>query len=210
MKEKTARREPFRDARVRLSVVAACLAAALGPVGGCCTTTTAAAGGGTTTSGADQPSDVGDETPSRVFSKLTPVLVVETIEPSLELWVDRLGFVKTMEVPTESGLGFVGLGRDGIEIMYQTKASVAADDASLDIPNGVPLSTLYIEVEDLDWIVERLGDVEVLVPLRETDYGMREIFIREPGGYTVGFAESLAPTDDSEGAAEPAARPGGS
>ena len=31
--------------------------------------------------------------------KLTPVLVVDAIEPCLSFWVDRLGFEKTVEVP---------------------------------------------------------------------------------------------------------------
>ena len=133
-----------------------------------------------------------------MFTKSTPVLVVETIEPSLSLWVDRLGFTKTMEVPHESALGFVGLERDGVEIMYQSRASAVADDENFIGEDTDHSSIIYIEVADLDWIVERLGDVEVVVPLRETDYGMREVFIREPGGHIIGFAGRV--TD--EGSAE--------
>ena len=65
------------------------------------------------------------------ISKLTPVLMVEAIEPVLDFWIKRLGFNKTTEVPHEGHLGFVILEKDGIEIMYQTKASVAADIAPL-------------------------------------------------------------------------------
>ena len=36
---------------------------------------------------------------------LTPVLVVDAIEPVLGFWVDRLGFKKTTEVPHEGRLG---------------------------------------------------------------------------------------------------------
>jgi len=33
------------------------------------------------------------------MKKLTPILLVKEIEPSLPFWVDRLGFKKTVEVP---------------------------------------------------------------------------------------------------------------
>ena len=60
------------------------------------------------------------------FKKLSPVLVVERIEPCLPFW-QRLGFEKTVEVPYEGALGFAILACDGIEVMYQSVASVKAD-----------------------------------------------------------------------------------
>ena len=58
------------------------------------------------------------------MNRLTPVLMVEAIEPCLPFWVDRLGFSKTVEVPHGDRLGFAILVRDGVELMYQTRASV--------------------------------------------------------------------------------------
>jgi hypothetical protein len=34
-----------------------------------------------------------------------------------------------------------------------------------------------------------VGDYELLVPRRKTFYGAEEIFVREPGGNVVGFAQ---------------------
>ena len=59
--------------------------------------------------------------------KLSPLLTVEAIEPCLSFWVERLGFAKTVEVPDGASLGFVILAKDGVEIMYQSRASVAKD-----------------------------------------------------------------------------------
>jgi len=59
--------------------------------------------------------------------KITPVLIVEQIEPSLEFWVNRMGFEKIVEVPEEDRLGFVILVRNGVELMLQTEASVRKD-----------------------------------------------------------------------------------
>lgn len=65
------------------------------------------------------------------FKRLTPVLFVEKIEPSLDFWVTRLGFQKTVEVPEGDALGFVALERDGIEVMLQSYASADKDSPAV-------------------------------------------------------------------------------
>ncbi len=124
-----------------------------------------------------------------MMKKLTPVLVVEEIEPCLKFWVDRLGFQKTAEVPEGSKLGFVILAKDNVEIMYQSRASVNKDVPAFAGLKLSPSTFLYIEVEKLDPILERLKGAEVEVPERKTFYGAREIGVREPGGNHVLFAE---------------------
>jgi hypothetical protein len=126
--------------------------------------------------------------------KMTPVLVVERIEPSLALWVERLGFEKAIEVPEGDHLGFVGLSREGLEVMYQTRESVETEIATADLPRALlpdPKSrtTLFCEVDDLREIRERLSGLDVLLPYRKTAYGAEELWLREPGGHIVGFAE---------------------
>ena len=66
-----------------------------------------------------------------MMKKLTPVIVVDHIERCLPFWVDHLGFKKTTEVPDGDKLGVVILAKGNVEIMYQTKASVAKDYSSL-------------------------------------------------------------------------------
>jgi uncharacterized glyoxalase superfamily protein PhnB len=120
--------------------------------------------------------------------KLTPILTVDAIEPCLPFWLDRLGFTKTTEVPHEDRLGFVILERDGIEVMYQTIDSVAADLPALaSLPRGG--SILFIEVDDIGAIEKAMAGADIVVPRRSTFYGADEVFAREPGGHIVGFAE---------------------
>ena len=121
------------------------------------------------------------------MKKLTPILVVEAIEPSLGFWVDALGFAKTAEVPHGDALGFVILEKGGYEVMMQTIASMKADvPATVPPPGG---SVLFLEIEDLSAIQEAVAAYELLVPRRKTFYGAEEIFVREPGGNVVGFAQ---------------------
>jgi len=120
--------------------------------------------------------------------KITPILLVDEIEPSLKFWVDKLGFEKTVEVPEGDKLAFVILQKDGTEVMLQSRESVRKDvgDAA-----GALLelgASLYIEVDDFGDALKRVKGAEVLVPERVTFYGMREIFVREPGRHVVGFA----------------------
>src|SRR5574338_152244 len=64
------------------------------------------------------------------MKKLTPVIMVEAIEPCLPFW-ERLGFSKTAEVPEGGRLGFVILAKDAVEVMYQTHESVEKDAPGL-------------------------------------------------------------------------------
>ena len=122
------------------------------------------------------------------LQRLTPVLVVDAIEPALAFWMDRLDFQKTAEVPHDGRLGFVILERDGVQIMYQTRASAAADVPPLaDTPARGTF--LFLEVDDLDAIAGILTDVKPVVPRRRTFYGADELIVREPGGNVVTFAQ---------------------
>jgi hypothetical protein len=125
---------------------------------------------------------------STVVKKLTPVLMVQAIEPCLPLWVDRLGWSKVAEVPHGDTLGFVILVKDGVEIMYQTFASVEDDTGPFTHPNAASVG-LFLEVADLEAIVAQIDGLEVALPRRRTAYGMDEIGIREPGGHLVLFAQ---------------------
>ena len=129
---------------------------------------------------------------SSTVKKLTPVLMVDAIEPCLPLWVDRLGWEKTAEVPEGDKLGFVILAKDGIEVMYQTWVSVEKDVGHAP-KRAVGTSVgLFIEVTDLDAIVERLEGVPLVLPRRKTFYGMEEVGVAEAGGHTVVFAQPVA------------------
>ena len=131
------------------------------------------------------------ETSRTIVRKLAPVIVVDAIEPCLPFWVDRLQFKKTVEVPEGGALGFVILERDGVEVMYQTRASLAHDIPALAEIRGHS-AALFIEVTDVDGVERAMKGAEVVVPRRRTPYGMDEVGVREPGGHVVIFAQPVA------------------
>jgi uncharacterized glyoxalase superfamily protein PhnB len=123
------------------------------------------------------------------MKKATPIIVVDAVEPCLPFWTERLGFTVTAEVPHEGRLGFVILTAGGVEIMYQTRAGIEADVASVAASGAGTRSLLFVEVADVADVARRLEGVEVMVPMRKTFYGSEEFFVRAPCGTVVGFAQ---------------------
>jgi uncharacterized glyoxalase superfamily protein PhnB len=121
--------------------------------------------------------------------KVTAVLLVEEIEPCLNFWVDRLGFSKTVEVPDGDKLAFVILQKGATEVMYQTFASVEKDNAQVAKDARKGPTFLYVEVDDLDAVIAALKGVPVVMPVRTTFYGAKEIGVKDPAGHYVTFAQ---------------------
>lgn len=122
------------------------------------------------------------------MKKLTPVLVVEAIEPQLPFWVGRLGFARTVEVPHGDALGFVILARGGVEVMLQARASVREDAPPLgDTQAGQ--AVLFVEVADLAAVERALDGLPLVFPRRRTFYGSEEVCARDPAGNAITFAQ---------------------
>lgn len=124
------------------------------------------------------------------LKRITPILLVDEIEPCIPFW-EALGFDKMADVEHEGRLGFVILEKSGLEIMYQTRASVEADIPALgDAPGGGTF--LFLEVMDLDVTIECIEGAPIVFPRRKTFYGMEEIGVREPGGNAITFAMAVS------------------
>jgi uncharacterized glyoxalase superfamily protein PhnB len=127
-------------------------------------------------------------------TKLTPVLVVDALEPSLRFWEERLGFSRTVEVPHGGTIGFAILVKDGIEVMLQSEASVRADLGNATGKIDGRSTALFLEVSDLDAVEKALTGIPLSLPRRTTFYGMHEIGVHEPGGHFIIFAQ---PTNEA-------------
>ncbi len=124
------------------------------------------------------------------LKRLTPVLVVESVEPCIEFWTKRLGFTAENQVPGPGGkLVFGSAQKDGVEVMYQTRESVVADQPGLAGELDGRSIVLFITVESLDAVEAALAGAPVVKPRHKTFYGSMEMYVREPGGHVVGFAE---------------------
>jgi uncharacterized glyoxalase superfamily protein PhnB len=123
--------------------------------------------------------------------KLAPTLIVERIEPSVTFFTETLGFTKVAEVRGDDGsLVFALLSAGDVEIHLQTRASAGKDIPYLSTCGLPPATFLYIDVEDVQGLWEKLKHCEILVPLQKTFYGATHFFLREPGGHVLGFSQN--------------------
>jgi len=127
----------------------------------------------------------------KIAKKVATILLVKEIEPCLDFWTKTLGFEVTQSVPEGDKLGFAMLAQGDIEIHLQTKSVTKKGLPSLAI--GEPVSAVvYFDVENIDELETSLSarqDIEILVPKHKTFYGATEIYVREPGGHMLGFAQ---------------------
>jgi hypothetical protein len=154
--------------------------------------------------------------PRPSLTTITPLLTVEAVEPCLPFWA-ALGFEVTATVPHGDAVGFAMLQTDGLQLMYQSRASVEEDLGESGRAGGDPelaarmeggMAALFIEVEAVDPVLQTLGDAaDVVIPRRRTFYGMDEVFVRAPCGTLVGFAAPVPEegTADARGAGPGAA-----
>ena len=121
--------------------------------------------------------------------KITPVLFVPEVEPCVKFWIDRFGFQKTVEVPEGNKLGFAMLQRGNVELMYQSYASADKDVTNISQQVRKGPTFLYVEVDNLDEAISAIQGFEVVMPVRDTFYGSKEIGIKDPAGHFVTFAQ---------------------
>ena len=124
-----------------------------------------------------------------MLKKITPVLFVADVEPCVKFWVERLGFQKTVEVPEGDQIGFAILEKGGAEVMYQSYASADKDVGGIAQAVRQGPTFLYVEVECLEDVIAATQGAEVVMPVRTTFYGAKEIGVKDPGGHFVTFAQ---------------------
>jgi uncharacterized glyoxalase superfamily protein PhnB len=121
---------------------------------------------------------------------LTPVLVVESVEPCLPFWEERFGFTVANRVPGPGGkLIFASVEKGDVEVMYQTRASVVEENPSAALELNGHSIALFITVDDINAVEKAVAGAPLVKAKHTTFYGSTEIYVREPGGNTVGFAQ---------------------
>ncbi|HEY3769125.1 MAG TPA: VOC family protein [Candidatus Angelobacter sp.] len=132
---------------------------------------------------------------SAEVKKITALLFAHEIEPCLEFWTERMGFQKTVEVPEGDKVAFAILEKNGMELMYQSFASVEKDNAAIAAAARKGPSFLYIEVADLNDALEASKGAELTMPVRTTFYNSKEFGIKDPAGHYFIFAQQGAGTE---------------
>jgi len=127
------------------------------------------------------------------YKKLTPNLVVNDVEASLNFYQTVLGFERGMTVPEQAPYVFGSVTSGSVEIFFNDKKMVGEDYPPLVArPIGGTL-TLFLEVKGIEEVLSRVekGGARIVMPLKTQFYGMREFAFEDPEGWVVTIAERV-------------------
>ena len=137
-----------------------------------------------------KPNDASILTHAPKLEHVATVFIVDAVEPCIAFWVERFGFTAENQVPGSDGkLIFASVKRDGIEVMYQTKASVLADNPAAASELAGRSASLFITVSSIDAAERATAGAPVVKARHKTFYGSTEFYVRDPAGNVIGFAE---------------------
>ena len=131
--------------------------------------------------------------PTSSFNKLTPNLIVDSVERSLAFYENVLGFTRGFTVPDASPFVFGSVVCGSIEIFFNEKTTAVKEYPSFAArPIGLT-GTMFIEMKGVDAWHDALKSrqVKIVMPLVTQFYGMREFAFEDPDGYVITFAERV-------------------
>ena len=127
------------------------------------------------------------------YQKLTPNLVVNDVEASLNFYETVLGFERGMTVPEQAPFVFGSVTSGSVEIFFNDKKAVGEDYPPLAAGKIGGTLTLFLEVEGIEDVLSRVekSKARVAMPLKTQFYGMREFAFEDPEGWIVTMAERV-------------------
>ena len=138
-----------------------------------------------------------------MFERLVPNMMVQDVQNTVKFYRDLLGFTFVMavpkgeqgvcmEMPQDKTLIYALVKSDNIEIMFQTKESLSEDILAFKGTNIGASVSFYFYVDNISALYDGLKEkVEVVKPLHNTWYGMREFYIKDCNGYILGFSQKI-------------------
>jgi uncharacterized glyoxalase superfamily protein PhnB len=126
----------------------------------------------------------------RQYKKLTPNLLVASVERSLAFYVGTLGFERGLTVPDQPPFAFASVTSGPVEVFFNDAVGAVEEYPGF---AGKPIGatgTLFIEVEGVDALHDRLApSAKIVMPIVTQFYGMREFAVADPDGYVITFTE---------------------
>ncbi|RLC58075.1 MAG: hypothetical protein DRI30_03200 [Chloroflexi bacterium] len=126
----------------------------------------------------------------RELAPLAVELFVPNVTEAARYYADTLGFtVLRTDPPDEPVFAIAHLGE--AVVMFMSDRFYAGPRADLDC-RGAGVDIRFV-VPDVDAVYERIGaaGLEVLHPIGDRDYGLRDFIVRDPFGFRLRFASTL-------------------
>lgn len=125
------------------------------------------------------------------LESLTPNLVVDDVNKTIEYYTLQLGFTCLATKPEKGTYDWGMVAKDAVTIMFQTHRSLKEGLPKIDKPAGA-FGTLFIRMTGIENYYTQVSDkVKIASPLKVAPYGMKEFTIRDVNGWHLTFAQEV-------------------
>lgn len=126
-----------------------------------------------------------------MLNSLTPNLMVNDVEETIEYYTDILGFTLLKTVPEKGNPDWAMVKRNDVVLMFQSVKSLKDELPKLKSQKPGGGLTFYIKVDRITELHEELVDneVEIISDLESTFYDTIEFSIIDNNGYVLTFSE---------------------
>lgn len=122
-----------------------------------------------------------------MFNSLAPMLSTGNVQATIDFYTNILGFELHNFLRDEEGiLCWASLHSGEVNIMFRLPIE------HMDEQTPALTGSLYLRTDNVTQLWERLKDsTDVVYPLEDFDYNMREFAIRDCNGYVLNFGQPL-------------------
>ncbi|MBV6485258.1 MAG: hypothetical protein KFKLKKLM_01819 [Flavobacteriales bacterium] len=126
-----------------------------------------------------------------MLNSLTPNLMVNDVEETIEYYTDILGFTLLKTVPEKGNPDWAMVKRNDVILMFQSAKSLKDELPKLKSQKPGGGLTFYIRVDRITELHEELveNEVEIIADLESTFYDTIEFSIIDNNGYILTFSE---------------------
>jgi uncharacterized glyoxalase superfamily protein PhnB len=125
------------------------------------------------------------------MKSLSPNLMVNNVNETIDFYVNVLGFKKIMSVPESGNLVWAMVQSGAITFMFQEEKSIKDEYPQLnkfEIGGGI---TFYINVTNvIDLYANLKGNATIIKEIYKTFYGSTDFAIEDINGYILTFSQS--------------------
>ena len=124
------------------------------------------------------------------LKSMSPNLMVDDVNSTLDFYVTILGFVKIMTVPETGKLDWAMVQNGAVTLMFQEKKNLKKEYPQLEKFEKGGGITFYISVTNLQEFFNSIKDkVNFVKEMHKTFYGATEFAIEDNNGYILTFSQ---------------------
>ena len=117
---------------------------------------------------------------------LFPILETEDLKQTIEFYTQNLDFKCQGIYPDEENICWASLSSGECEIAF------GLPNAHTNFEKAILTGSIYMHVENVEELWQRLKDkVEIVYPLEDMNYGMREFGIKDCNGYVLNLGQDI-------------------